>query len=426
MKSLVHYLVFLLEKKLWFKVLIALFLGSILGVFLSPQFEFVSPTWSIEIGKWLAMPGKIFMRLIQMVLIPLILSSIITGIAGNTQHQFKALGLKLLIYFLFTTVISVIIGVAVAYFIQPGAYMIKSGLESELLPSAISQNQGNIFSNAPDAIVGLLPENPLSSMLSGEMLSIVIFSVIVGVSVLQLEKNNSQPILKMMHALQNICMNIVKWAMRIMPIAVFGIMAQLISSVGVDSLQGLGMYVLTVFIGLLLMVLVYSVILIFTGKNPLQFFAQIHEAMLLAFSTTSSAAVMPLSLKTAEEKLGVSPAISNFVIPVGTTINMDGTAIYQCVSVLFVAQAYGLDLSFSAILLMMITIIAASIGTPAVPGAGVVVLSSVLVSVGVPADGVMMIIGIERILGMFRSTVNVTGDLTATVVFQKFFGQKEK
>jgi Na+/H+-dicarboxylate symporter len=425
MKSFVNHIFFLLEKKLWFKVLIALFLGSFVGYLLGPSTNLISSETSIEIGKWLGLPGKIFMRLIQMILIPLILSSIITGIAGNTNEQFKKLGLKLLLYFVFTTLVAVIIGVSVSYLFQPGTYMQGKGI-FQGIQSQVQNTQTNteIFSNIPEILVNIIPENPLQSMITGEMLSIVIFSIIIGVSILQIDKNYAQRMMKMMHVIQNICMNIVKWAMLIIPYAVFGIMAQLISSVGVDSLQGLGMYLLTVFVGLILMIFVYIILLIIANQKPSIFFRHAKDAMLLAFSTTSSAAVMPLSMKTAEDKLNVSESLSNFVIPVGTTINMDGTAIYQCISVLFITQAYGIDLGFSAVLLIMLTIIGASIGTPAVPGAGVIVLSSVLVSVGVPADGVLMIIGIERVLGMFRSTVNVTGDLTAAVFFERYFGNK--
>ena len=160
------------------------------------------------------------------------------------------------------------------------------------------------------------------------------------------------------------------------------------------------------------------------GRNPFTFLATITEVQLLAFSTTSSAAVMPLSMKTAEEKLNVSPKVSNFLIPIGSTINMDGTALYQCVSTLFIAQAYGIDMTLSSILLVMFTIVGASIGTPAIPGGGVVVLATVLQSVGIPGEGIVIIIGVERILGMFRTVLNVTGDLTACVIFNRWM-QKE-
>ena len=180
-----------------------------------------------------------------------------------------------------------------------------------------------------------------------------------------------------------------------------------------------------VVIGLILLLLFYLLlILTVTKKNPLTFLQAIKEPQLLAFSTASSAAVMPLSMKTADEKLGVSSNISDFVIPVGATINMDGTALFQCVTTLFMAQAYGMELTMINLVLITVTVVAASIGTPAIPGGGVIILASVLQSSGIPIDGLIVIIGINRILGMFRTVVNVTGDLTACLIFDKFFGKK--
>jgi len=173
--------------------------------------------------------------------------------------------------------------------------------------------------------------------------------------------------------------------------------------------------------------LFYMVLVIGVGKrNPLNFRKQIRGVQLLAFSTTSSAAVMPLSMKTAEEELDIDPSVSNFLIPIGATINMDGTALYQCVSALFIAQAYGIDLNLPNIIILVVTIVGASIGTPSIPGGGVVVLASVLMSIGVPTEGIFIIIGVERILGMFRTAINVTGDLTACVVFDQWKKKSDK
>src|SRR5690554_3544240 len=226
-------------------------------------------------------------------------------------------------------------------------------------------------------------------------------------------------------AIQEVCMTIVKWSMRLVPIAVFGLMAQLTSSVGLSSLSGLTYYVGVVLLGLLILIIFYLTLVTLIGNiNPITFLKKIKDVQLLAFSTTSSAAVMPLSLQTAEEKLNIDKAISNFIIPIGATVNMDGTALYQTITTLFIAQAYGLEMGLLNIIVVIVTIVAASIGTPAIPGGGVVILASVLGSVGIPAEGIIIIIGVERILGMFRTAVNVTGDLTACVVFDRFYGKK--
>ena len=180
---------------------------------------------------------------------------------------------------------------------------------------------------------------------------------------------------------------------------------------------------LAVILGLILLMIFYLLLVLIVGKkNPFKFLGAIRAPQLLAFSTASSAAVMPLSMKTADEKLGVSSNISDFVIPVGATINMDGTALFQCVTTLFMAQAYGIELSIINLILITITVVGASIGTPAIPGGGVIILTSVLQSAGIPIDGLIVIIGIDRILGMFRTAVNVSGDLTACLIFNKFYG----
>lgn len=213
--------------------------------------------------------------------------------------------------------------------------------------------------------------------------------------------------------------------MRLVPYAVFGLIAQLVMSVGMSSLSGIGMYVITVLIGLLILLVMYMMIVAFIGRrNPITFLKEIRDVQLLAFSTTSSAAVMPLSIKTAQNKLGISKSISNFLIPVGATINMDGTALYQCISTVFIAQVYDLELSLASLLVIILTIVAASIGTPSIPGGGVVILASVLQGAGIPAEGIILIIGVDRILGMFRTAVNVTGDLTACIVFEKWQGSE--
>ena len=424
LNALEHYLQRLVEARLWVKVLIALILGLGAGVLISPGTGLMSEELSRSIGSWLALPGKLFLKLVQMIMIPLIFTSIISGIVSNSNGQLKTMGLRLLLYFVATTAISIVIGVALAMIFEPGTYFHSAGAFQ--MPDGDSLQNGNSsapFSDIPGAISDLLPENPLASMVTGEMLSVVIFTVIIGVAVTQLSDKTVSPILKMLHAIQEICMTVVGWAMRLVPYAVFGLIAQLTSSVGLESLAGLGIFVLVVLLGLLLLLIVYMLLVGLVGqKNPFSFLRKIRDVQLLAFSTTSSAAVMPLSMKTADEELGVSSNISDFVVPIGATINMDGTAIFQCIATLFIAQVYGMELTMINVALIMVTIVAASIGTPAIPGGGVVVLASVLQSAGIPPDGLVIIVGVDRILGMFRTAVNVTGDMAACVVFNRWMG----
>jgi Na+/H+-dicarboxylate symporter len=424
LKSLNSYLQKLVESKLWLKVIIALFLGVGAGILISPGMGWVPVNVSQPLGSWLALPGKLFLKLVQMIMIPLIFASIIRGIASNDEEQLRKMGLGVVVYFVFTTVISITIGTVITLLIKPGDLIHKlSAQEHSETVGNLAMENGTVpgWNDIPNAISELLPDNPLASMVTGEMLSIVIFTIIIGIAITALTKNMQQPIMTLLSAIQEICMTVVNWAMKLVPIAVFGLMAQLSSSIGVNSLGGIGLYFAVVLLGLFLLLCIYLLIVGIVGKrNPFDFLKKIRDVQLLAFSTTSSAAVMPLSLKTAEDKLKITPSVSNFIIPIGATVNMDGTAIYQCITTLFIAQAYGLEMSLLNIVLVMVTIVAASIGTPAIPGGGVVILASVLQGAGIPTEGIVIIIGVERILGMFRTAINVTGDLTACIVFDKW------
>ncbi|MEO8934501.1 MAG: dicarboxylate/amino acid:cation symporter [Xanthomarina sp.] len=413
----------LIKGRLWLKVIIGLFLGAAVGVLLNSSTGLVSERFGSWIANWLELPGQIFMRLIQMVMIPLIFASIISGIVSNTSDNLKTLGLRLFLYFILTTTIAIIVGMAVTLIMRPGQYVLSLGGFPSSGEEIIPVEQNNIADNIPLAISNLIPNNPLESILMGEMLGVVIFTIIIGVAITQLNDETANPLLRFTEAIQKICMIVVSWAMKLVPYAVFGLMAALLSRIGIGIFLGLGYYMGVVLIGLLILMIFYMLVVLFVVKqNPIKFLQAIKEPQLLAFSTASSAAVMPVTMKTATEKLKVSSNISDFVIPIGATINMDGTALFQCVTTLFMAQAYGIELTVVNLVLITATVVAASIGTPAIPGGGVIILASVLQSAGIPIDGLIVIIGIDRILGMFRTVVNVTGDLTACLVFGRFYG----
>ena len=424
LNHLASYLQRLTRGRLWLQVIIALILGAGLGMLLNPTTGLVPETFSETAANWFNLPGKIFLKLVKMIMIPLIITSIISGIVSNSSDSLKTMGFRLLLYFLLTTIIAIVIGAVVTFLFKPGAFIHDiGGFPTTGGESPAPQEELTIIEDIPGAISNLIPDNPLQAMLMGEMLGVVIFTIIIGVAVIQLKPDIARPIIRFAEAIQKICMVIVSWAMVLVPFAVFGLMTALLSTIGLEVLAGLAYYLGVVLLGLLILLICYLILLvIFTGSNPLKFLRAIRAPQLLAFSTASSAAVMPLSMKVADEKLGVSSNISDFVIPVGATINMDGTALFQCISVLFLAQAYGIDLSFLNLVIITVTVVAASIGTPAIPGGGVIILASVLQSTGIPTDGLVVIIGIDRILGMFRTSVNVTGDLTACVIFNKWFG----
>lgn len=424
LKSFYIHISRLVETKLWAKVVTGMLMGIILGLLLGRLFSIISPQTAQWITNWLALPGMLFLRLVQMVMIPLIVASIMKGLVSATDTgQLKRMGIGIGIYFLATTAISIGVGILVASVLKPGNYFRMEVPVVEQEAGEIPAKASFHFVDIPNHISELVPGNLMESMLTGEMLSIILFAIIVGIAITSLSKELAEPLVKLTGSVLEVCMIIVKWAMKLAPYAVFGLMAQLVSGLGLHSLLGIGYYVFSVLLGLFLLMMFYLLIVWLAGRiNPLEFLRGIKDVQLLAFSTTSSAAVMPLSIKTAEEKFHVRPSISSFLIPVGATVNMDGTAVYQCISTLFIAQVYQLEMGAADLLLLMFTIVVASIGTPAIPGGGIVVFASILTSVGIPAEGIVMIIGVERILGMFRTAVNVTGDLTACV----FFNQMQK
>ncbi len=414
---------YLIKKKLWAQVLVALFCGLVLGIILGPEVGIVEKDTAGIITDWLAIPANLFLKIIQMIIIPLIFASIIRGItsSGSLEHLQK-IGLGVALYFVATTVIALAIGILLVTAIEPGNFVDSSLIrESFGIVDAESVERTEFdIQDIPQGLVSLIPSNPLASFMSGEMLSIIVFALIVGVSMIALPKQSSQPILDLLESIQKITMKVVSWAMRLAPLAAFGLIAGITSKIGLSALAGIGAYMLTVVLGLFAMVFVYALIIKFFAKRPLlSTLAMMRDAQLLAFSTSSSAAVMPLSIKTAEEKMKVKPKVSQFIIPLGATINMDGTALYQIIAVFFLAQLFNIDLGFTTILLISLTALAASIGAPSAPGTGIVILSTILIAAGIPPVAVVLLLGVDRILDMTRTMVNVTGDLTACLFFDK-------
>lgn len=420
LKELSRYLQTLVEGRLWIKVLVGLALGILTGALLGPAVGWADAQTARVLTSWLALPGNLFIRLVQMIMVPLVITSIIQGVAGgNNKQQLKTLGARVGLYFVATTAVAVVFGVGAALIIEPGLRIDTAalGIARDAAPLVPTPNAAF---DVPRALSQLLPTNPLASMVSGEMLNVVIFAIISGVALAALQEQAAAPILQLMHSLQEICMTITRWAMRLAPVAVFGLICEVVARVGLDVIVGLALYVVTVVAALLAVVVLYCVLLRFGARmNLREFFRESREVLLLAFSVASSAAVMPLSLKTAEERLKVSSNVARFIIPVGATINMNGTAAYQATATLFLAQVYGLDLSLLSIVLLVVTTVAASIGTPSTPGAGVIILATILTSVGIPVGGVALIIGVDSLLGMCRTTVNVMGDLTAALLFDR-------
>lgn len=420
----------LIRTHLWMQVLVAMVLGIGMGLLLSPSgFALVSDAMAYGFAQWLALPGQLFLAVIQMVVIPLVLSSIIIGITSSGDSTFlKKVGLRITPYFIMTTTIAVVLGISLALLINPGDY-----IDSDLVKSMVGDTPATVTTTTvehvdiglPQHIVKLVPSNLFKSLIDKDMLAIVIYAIFIGVAMLALEKRQSKLIFDLISSIQALTLKIVNWAMVIAPLAVFGLLCDITIRIGIDAVLGMSVYVATVIIGLLLLLGVYILIVkLVSGKSPKEFLSAIREAQLLAFSTSSSAAVMPLSMKTAHEKLGVRKSIAQFVVPLGATVNMDGTALYQVIAVVFLTQVFGINLSMSDLLLLTATTIGASIGSPSTPGVGIVILATILQGIGVPASGIALILGVDRILDMCRTTVNVSGDLTACIVMDRWIGDE--
>ncbi len=422
----------LIKTRLWAQVLAAMALGVAFGLTLAPSGGgplALSPEAAESLGEWLKLPGSIFLNMIQMVVIPLIATSIILGIATAGDPDFlRKTALRLIPYFVCTTIIAVLIGASLAGTIKPGAFVDQAALttsaaEADVAPVIAEPTEPE---SAAVQLADLIPANPAEATLNRNMLQIVVATIFVAVAVSTLSGAKTKPFRDLLQVTQDIALKIVSWAMLLAPLAVFGLISDFILQVGFSGLVGMSVYIAVVIVGLALLVCVYmAIVAILAGRDVKAFLAAILDAQVLAFSTSSSAATMPVSMKIAEEELGVRPAIAKFIIPLGATINMDGTALYQVVAAMFVAQVYGIELAPDVMAMLMVTVVGASIGSPSTPGVGIVILATVLQSVGVPASGVAILLGVDRILDMCRTSVNVTGDLTACVVMDKWIGVEQ-
>lgn len=430
LKYLTNNLQSLIRGRLWLQVMVGMLVGISVGILMGPSVGWVDPKTAVTVSDWLAFPGKLFLALIQMIVIPLVFASIIRGLAATEDlEQLRKMGLRVVLYFVATTALAIIIGLVVASVIKPGAFIDSQSIQATLATAPpVSQPttpSGLDINELPKKIITLLPANPLNSMVESNMLQVVIFAMVVGIALVMMVPAQAKPMLDLLGSLQEVCMTVVRWAMLLAPVAVFGLLAQLTAKLGLDALLGMAIYVGTVLLGLFLLFIVYLIIIFIVARmNPFAFIASVRDVLLLAFSTSSSAAVMPLSIKTAEDKLKVRPSVSQFVIPLGATINMNGTALYQGVAAVFLAQVYGIDISMAGMTLIVLTAVGASIGAPATPGVGIVILSMVLGTVGIPAAGIALIMGVDRILDMCRTAINVSGDLVAAKLMDRWVGAK--
>lgn len=393
------------------RIFIALLLGALFGLFINFGLPSGTLKDTILINGILYIVGNGFIRLMQMLVIPLVMCSLICGTMsiGDTKTLGKV-GIKTLLFYVATTALAVSIALGVGLAIQPGV-----GLNIKAVESTDISITENI--SLSDTLLNIIPKNVFASMAEGDMLPIIVFSVFVGIMLAKLGKK-ATTVSNFFSEFNDIMMQMTITVMEAAPIGVFCMIAKTFATIGFDAFIPMLKYMFCVIFALALQCFgVYQILLlVFTRLNPLIFIKKFFPVMQFAFSTSTSNATIPLSIETLKEKIGVSRRISSFTIPLGATINMDGTSIMQGVAVVFIAEAYGMELTPTMLGTVIITATLASIGTAGVPGVGLVTLAMVLTSVGLPTEGIALIMGIDRILDMLRTAVNVTGDAVCTTV----------
>lgn len=414
-----------IRTKLWAQVIIGLVLGVLVGSVLGPDLDLVSRDLATTISDWLVLPGKLFMGLISISLVPLVFTSIIQGITGpKSGAQLATIGGKLGILIVFTTTLAATVGIALARWFKPGSYV--EIFQNNDVAEVTLPKQEIALNSLPDFLENLIPTNPLDAFAQADMMAVVVLALMFGVACRQAKPDKIKTFLSFLEGMLEIVMLLVRWAMMLTPYAVFGLMAKLVAEVGFSTLSGLSMYMFTVLLGLLMLLSVYLILIATLGKsNPFTFLKTIAPVQLLAFSTSSSAAVMPLSIETATQKLNVPRNVADVVIPLGATVNMAGTALYQAVAIIFLAQMFGISLSVGEQSALVMMLVLTSVGAPGTPGVSIAILATVSAKFGIPASGMALIIGVDRILDMCRTVVNVTGDLTAALLLRNIEASEE-
>ena len=414
-------------KQLHWQILLGMALGALFGV-AAAQYG-----WGQFTTDWVAPFGTIFLNLLKLIAMPLVITSLICGVASLSDFKkLSRMGGKTIGLYLATTAVAVTIGLLVVNAIKPGDRLpneTKAQLEAKYQADATKRQEttATVKERGPlQPLIDMVPDNFFGSASSNRnMLQIVFFSLLAGIALVQVREEKRRPVIEVISGLQEMVIRITFLIMLFAPVGVFALIASTITNMAgedpnqvISLLGSLAWYCLAVIIGLLIhgSIVYLGLLKIFTSLSIPHFFRSIGQAQLLAFSTSSSGATLPVTMKCVEEKLGASKEVSSFVLPLGATINMDGTALYQAVAAVFIAQASGIDLTAGAQITIVLTAVLASVGTAAVPGAGIVMLIIILEAINVPAAGIALILGVDRILDMCRTAVNVTGDAAVTAV----------
>lgn len=395
-----------MKLKISTQIFIAIILGIIAGLVLGQSVVH------------LKIVGDMFIRLLRMIIIPLIFASMVSGIAsiGNVRNLGR-IGLRTFVYYLATTLLAVGVGLILVNLLKPGvgvALAVEAGVEQagREVPSVVS------------ILTGIVPENLFAAMVEDRVLPVIFFSLMLGAAISAVGER-AQPLIGLFEAFNGVIMKITDWIMRLAPLGVFALMAVMIGQMGLAVIKPLAVYMTAVIVGLgIHACLTLPLLLIVVGKySPVKFIRDVFSAVATAFSTASSAATLPITKDCLETNTGVSNKVSSFVLPLGATMNMDGTALYEAVAAMFIAQAYGIDMTLGQQLVVMLTATLASIGAAAIPGAALITMVIVLRAVNLPLEGIGMILAVDRILDMFRTAVNVWGDSCGAAIVARMEGE---
>jgi Na+/H+-dicarboxylate symporter len=406
----------MLKLKLHWQILIGFLVAILIGLYLTEYVEYI--TWM----------GDLFLRALKMIIVPLILSSIVSGVANlGSGESLGRLGIKTLTYYLSTSTFAIIVGLLFVNLLQPGVGS-DLGLSKSIEELAVTKQSFG------DTLLKIVPENIFDSFLQGDMLSIIFFSIIFGYFITKVDKKYSTQLTDFFNSTFEVMMKITLFIIKFAPLGILGIVAGIVAEQAgntealIDMVGRLGIYMLAVLFALAVHAgITLPLILKFVGKvNPWLHFKAMTTPLLTAFSTSSSNATLPLTMEAVESEVGVSNEITSFTLPLGATVNMDGTALYECVAAMFIAQAYGVELGFLEQVIVVLTALLASIGAAGIPMAGLVTITIILSAVGLPLEGVGLILSVDRILDMCRTTVNVWSDSCGAAVIAKTEGETLK
>jgi len=410
------------------KIFLGLVGGAVSGIGVN---VFLGPRPEVEwIVRTVTEPiGQIFLRMLVMVVVPLVFASLALGVAGlGDLRKLGRIGAKTLLYFLLVTTLAVTIGLLLVNAIRPG-----EGLPEEVKVRLLETYRGQTAQTLEQAaatrfgvqtLVNIVPRNPIAAAVQGDMLGIIFFALLFGIALTFLPASRAQPVMAVLSGIGDAMVVLIDLAMTVAPVGVAALIFSVTARFGFDLLLKLGLYVFTVILGLAIHQFgVYSILVrVFARLNPWRFFSAIRTIMITAFSTSSSSATLPTTMRVSEENLGIPREIAGFVLPLGATMNMNGTALFEGVTVLFLAQVFGIELSFMAQVIVVVMSVLMAVGAAGVPGGSLPLLILVLQTVGVPGEGIAIILGVDRLLDMCRTTLNVTGDVTAAAFIARSEG----